>query len=377
MAMGSAGDPTSLAEQGRRSERRRHAERFRDPRDPSRRLIARFASIDWNAPQEYSTFKSNNILLIDAAKKGKAVSREVHNGYRTFTRNGRVIGGFYQLTTSLTSDLAKTVVRSRPLVKDCLESAGVPTSIGRGFAVGDLQGACDYMHDLGGSVTVKPEAGRRGDGISTGVASDQELTHAWNFAQPQEKTPLWRAKNILVEQFVPGVDIRVYIVGEAVVGALARLPLFIVGDGRSNVATLTRAAVAARSRNAFLAETPPDISADALYDLDLDPLETLPVGELRDVSGTSNPKAGGVTLDVTENLSDPLRRLAVDALWAIPGLPAGGVDLRVSDLSQTATAVVTDVTDSADMSLHRYPAFGTWRSPAPSVVAQMLAESAA
>ncbi|MGJ9405139.1 hypothetical protein ACHABQ_02280 [Nesterenkonia aurantiaca] len=375
--MASATDSTSSADQARRSERRRRAERFRDPSDPSRRLIARFDSIDWSAPQEYSTFKSNNILLLDAAKKGKAGILEVHKGYRTFTRNGRVIGGFHQLTTSLTSDLAKTVMRSRALVKDCLESASVPTPVGRGFSVRDLQGARDYMAGLGGSVTVKPQAGRHGDGISTDVSSHQELAHAWESAQPQEKSPLWRAKNLLVEQFVPGADLRVYVVGEAVVGALARLPLFIVGDGRSTVATLARDAVAARGRNAFLAESPPDISADALADLGLDPLVTLPVGEVRDISGTSNPKAGGVTLDVTAMLSTPLRRLAVDALWAVPGLPAGGVDLRVSDLSETAEAVVTDVTDSADMSLHRYPTFGTWRSPAPAVISRMLADSAA
>lgn len=375
--MGSATDSTTSAKQGVRSERRRHAERFRDPSDPSRRLIAEFDSIDWSAPQEYLGFKSNNILLLDAAKKGKAVRREVHHGYRTFTRNGRVIGGFHQLTTSLTSDLAKTILRSRPLVKECLESAGVATPIGRGFKARDLQGARDYMGDLGGSVTVKPEAGRRADGISTGVASEQEFNHAWDSAQPQQKSPLWRAKNLLVEQFVPGVDIRVYVVGESVVGALARLPLFIVGDGRSKVADLAQAAVAARSRNAFLAEASPDVSPKALNDLGLNPLETLPAGEVRDVSGSSNPGAGGVTLDVTARLSEPLRQLAVDALWAIPGLPAGGVDLRASDLGETAEAVVTDVSDSADMSLHRYPSFGSWRSPAPFVINRMLADSAA
>lgn len=374
--MGSEGNPASSAGQGRRSQRRRHAERFRDPQDPSRRLVAGLKSIDWSDPQEYSTFKSNNILLLDAAKKGKAVSHELDGGYRAFTRNGRIIGGFYQRTTSLTSDLAQTVLRSRPLVKDCLESANVPTPIGRGFSVRDLEGARRCMSELGGLVTVKPETGRRADGISTGVGSEQDLAHAWDFTQPIKKSPLWRAKNILVEQFVPGIDIRVYIVGESIIGALVRLPLFIIGDGRSNVAALAGSAVAARGRNAFLAETPPDISADALTHLGLDPLETLPAGEMRDISGASNPSAGGITIDVTAKLSEPLRQLAVDALWAIPGLPAGGVDLRASSLGEDATAVVTDVTDRADMSLHRYPGFGTWRSPAPVVISRMLADSA-
>lgn len=375
--MGSAVEPTSSAAQGRSSERRRHAERFRDPSDPARRLISELHSIDWGAPQEYPSHKSNNILLLDAAKKGKTVIREVQSGYRTFSRNGRVVGGFHQFTTSLTSDLAKSAMRSRPLVKELLESASVTTPAGRGFAAEDLPGAQEYMQHLGCPVTVKPEAGRRGDGISTQVASEQELARAWDSAQPQKNTALWRAKNILVEQFVPGIDIRVYIVGERVVGALARLPLFIIGDGHSDVAALSKTAVAARGRNAYLAETPPDISVDALADLNLDPSEVLAVGDLRDISGTSHPKAGGITVDVTARLGEPMRQLAVDALWAIPGLPAGGVDLRVSSLATDGTAVVTDVSDSADMSMHRYPAFGAWHSPAPFVISKMLADSAA
>ncbi|GAA1142907.1 hypothetical protein [Nesterenkonia lutea] len=373
--MGSEMDTTSLSDTGRRLERARHAERFRTATAPARRLLEKYSTIDWNAPQEFPTFRTHNRLLLDAARKNKVIKREVYNGYRTFTQNGAVIGGFHQLTTSLTSDLAKSAMASRPLVKAHLEAMGLPTPVGRTFAPEETEAGARFFRGLSGPVTVTPSVGPRGGGVSEGIEEESALYPAWEFAQTEHKLKTAHSPGIHLEQREPGLDIRVYVVGETVISALAQLPLFIVGDGSSTVGVLAGAAVDGRSRNSYLAQTPPDVSAESLSELGLDAGEVLAAGDIHDISGTSDPAAGGMTLDVTAKLGRSLRQLAVDALWALPGLRAGGVDLRVADLTHGAEAVVTDINDAADMALHRYPAFGSWHAPAAHIINQMLIAS--
>lgn len=373
--MSSEVDTTSLEDTGRRLERARHSERLQTPDDPVRQLIASFSATDWTSPLAFPTSKSHNRLLLDAAKKSKVVKREVYNGYRVFTRNSDVVGGFHQLTTSLTSDLAKNAMASRPLVKKHLEAVGVPTPPGRSFSPDQFEDAESYFHALSAPATLTPCVGERGAGVSHGVEDLAALRPAWQLAQVSTRVKTGHTQGVHLEQRRPAVDICAYVVGETVICATALLPLFIIGDGRASVRTLADQADQARSRNAYLAQTPPDISTDSLAELGLDPSEVLDIGEIRDISGTSDPSRGGMTLDVTAKISDPLRRLAVDALWALPGLRAGGVYLSVNDLSTGSQAVVTDVSDTADISLHRYPAFGSWHAVASHIVNQMVATS--
>lgn len=373
--MSSEVDTTSLEDTGRRLERARHAERLRSPNDPTHQLITKFSATDWTAPLAFPTFKSHNRLLLDAAKKGKVVKREVYNGYRVFTRNSDVVGGFHQLTTSLTSDLAKNAMASRPLVKKHLEAVGVPTPPGRSFSPDQFEDAQSYFRSLSAPATLTPCVGERGAGVSHGVEDLEALRPAWELAQVTTRVKAGHGQGVHMEQRRPGLDICAYVVGETVVCATARLPLFIIGDGKSSVRALADQADQSRSRNAYLAQTPPDITAESLEELGLDPSEVLTAGEIRDISGTADPARGGMTLDVTAKLGDPLRRLAVDALWALPGLRAGGVYLSVNDLGTGSEAVVTDVSDTADISLHRYPAFGSWHAVAAHIVNQMVATS--
>ena len=364
------------ADAGRRLERRRQAERFRDPADPTRGLISRFDTLEWTAPLKFPTFKSHNRLLLDAAKKSRVIKREVGFGYRAFTRNGAVVGGFHNLTTSLTSDLGKAALGSKASVKAHLETMEVATPAGRGFAAEDREGALLYFRELSAPVTVKSSVTDRGQSTSTDVRDEHSFLAAWELAQVKTKPTAGVPAQIIVEKYFSGISVRAYVVGEAVIGAAARLPLFITGDGTSSVLKLAEDAREARNLNSYLAQSPPDISAESLAELGLKAEEVLAEGDMRNISGTSNPGAGGMTLDITSRLSESHRRLAVDALWAIPGVRAGGVDLLISDLPNASEAVATDVTDTADMSLHRYPAFGAWRTPAADIIDQMLISAA-
>ncbi|MDZ5078548.1 hypothetical protein [Nesterenkonia sp. HG001] len=370
--MSSSADFTGEAQEGRRRQRARHALAFQDPQSPTRRLLARFPDVDWAAPREFASAPSPTRQLVAAARRKKVTKHEVQHGYRTFTLNGDVIGGLNQRTHTLVSDQAKRACRARPLAKQYLQAMGVPTPAGRGFRVREFDDAVAHCAELDGPVTIKPATGAAGVGVSWAVEAEEDFRPAWEYARAARTTPLQRSLELLVEEHVTGMDVRVYVVGETPVAAVARLPLFIVGDGRSTVRRLVEDAVAARSTNSYLAKHAPEVDDDALAELGLKTSAVLPAGEMRDISGTSNPLAGGITLDITTELCHGHRELAVDAMWALPGLRAAAVDMVVPHLEVSDGAVVVDLHDDADLSLHRYPSYGAVRRPADAIIEQMI-----
>ncbi|MDS2172442.1 hypothetical protein Q7C18_07025 [Nesterenkonia sp. CL21] len=370
--MSSSADFSGEALQGRRLQRARHAAAFRDPDSPPRRLITRLPDVDWAAPREFEGAPSATRQMFAAARRKKVTKHEVQHAFRTFTLNGDVIGGLNHRTHSLVSDQAKRACRSRPLAKQHLQAVEVPTPDGRGFRVRELDEALAHRAQLDGPVVIRPATGSAGVGVSWGVRTEEEFRAAWAYAGAARTNPLYRSLSLLVEEQATGIDVRAYVVGEKTVAAVARLPLFIVGDGRATVRRLVDDAVAARARNAHLAKHPPEVDDDALADLGLRASEVLPRGEHRDVSGTSNPLQGGITVDITAELREAHAELAVEAMWALPGLRAAGVDLLIPDLDGDDGAVVVDVADDADISLHRYPSHGSLSRPANAVVEQMM-----
>ncbi|WP_460690822.1 hypothetical protein [Nesterenkonia suensis] len=370
--MSSAADFTGEAREGRRRQRARHAQAFRTPDSPTRQLIADLADVDWSAPREFSSALSAGRQLASAARRKKVTRHDVQHGFRTFTLNGGVIGGLHQRTHSLVSDQAKRACRARPLATRHLELMEVPTPASRAFSVSAVTEAVDHVASLDGPVVVRPGTGESGIGVSWGVETEEDFRLAWEYARAARTSPLHRSVELVVEQHVAGMDVRTYVVGEKVVAAIARLPLFIVGDGRSTVRRLVDDAVAARSRNAYLAKHPPEVDDEALAELGLEASAVLASGEMRDISGTSHPMGGGITVDVTAELSPAHCELAVEAMWALPGLRAAAVDLLVPSLGASEGAVVTDLSDEADLSVHRYPSHGTIRRPADAVLEQMI-----
>ena len=88
-------------------------------------------------------------------------------------------------------------------------------------------------------------------------------------------------------------------------------------------------------------------------------------------AAAANPE-GGIAVDVTELLDPSLTELAADALWSVPGLAAGAVDLWVPQLDSAAEAVVLGLDVEAGVVTHHLPALGEARDVAGAIVDQLL-----
>lgn len=307
-------------------------------------------------------------LMWGAAKRQSVVSVSVAEGFRVYSRNGAVIGGRVDQATSLASDLAEQAQESKNLVKKYFQSAGLPVSPGRTFSPGESQAATDYACSLQGQIVLKPDTRSAGISVFTQLQNAEDFRRAWSHLTSTVEG------DALIEQRHSGLPLRVYVVGERVVGTLVRLPMFVIGDGVRNLSALTQLLLKWRAQNIFLRRMnpSPEVLRKRMARMGLDPEGTPALGELQFIQERPNVHGGALSVDVSDDISEGIRDLAADALWSVPGLRAGGVDLSVESLDDPAGAVAVGVNSRANMTLHEYPAFGKSRPVAGALVTHFL-----
>ena len=109
-----------------------------------------------------------------------------------------------------------------------LSDAGL--RIPRGMTAGDDAANADFLERVG-PVVVKPARGEQGRGITVGVRDPESLRRA--IAEARAHCP-----DVLIEEMVPGEDIRVLVIDHQVVAAAVRRPASVLGDGTHTIAEL-------------------------------------------------------------------------------------------------------------------------------------------
>lgn len=223
---------------------------------------------------------SHEGLLRKALQWRRVEIRDVNETSRVFVFGGNVIGGMDRRVTTLVSAHARRIAGDEALTRKHLQLQSVP-------------------------MPAAPEA-------AAAVSEDPAAA----------------------EQPVPadGLDIRAFVVGNQVVGAVAYVPLSAL---------------------------------QALLDADrLEALRRSPAGP-----------QDGIAVDVTEVIDNGLADLAVDALWSVPGLAAGAVDLLAPQLETAEGAVVLGLDVEASVVPHHLPALGEPRDVAGAIADQLLLQA--
>jgi GNAT-family acetyltransferase (TIGR03103 family) len=239
------------------------------------------------------------------------------------------IGGRNVLTLESLSEFTTAVAMSRcddkRVTRRFMERAGVRVATGTVACEGDLEAARALLAEVG-EVVVKPARGEQGRGITVGVADDAGLERAVAAA-------LQFCPDVLVEELVPGEDLRVIVIDWQVVAAAVRRPAEIVGDGRHTVTELIRSTSTRRERATDgesripLDDTTAEVVAEAGWSMD----DVPPHGTRIRVRRTANLHTGGTIEDVTSRLHPDIADAAVRAATAL-GIPVTGLDFLVPDL---------------------------------------------
>lgn len=205
-----------------------------------------------------------------------------------------------------------------------------------GAAVGhperNIDAAYRYAEKLGFPVIVKPNSGSQGFGVAL-VHNKRELYAA-------AKVIFKKDRIMLVQRPVSGKDYRLVVLDKKVISAYERIPLNVIGDGKSTIGQLLAAKqreFIASSRDTQIKVSDPRITAKLAHQkLNM---RSVPAGGAQVfLLDNANLSSGGDSVDVTERAHPEFKKFAVK-LTRDMGLRLCGVDLMIAgDISEAPRA---------------------------------------
>ena len=209
----------------------------------------------------------------------------------------------------------------------------------------------DYAKKLGFPVILKP------NNLSEGILVTKVHTRKEYYAAATKI--LERTHVMLVQKFYEGFDYRIVVLDREVISAYQRIPLFIVGDGKSTIKTLL-----IRKQKRFKeigrdTEIPVDDFriAQKLQRQKLR-LSSVPAkGEKIFLLDNANLSTGGDAIDVTEHIHKDFQRLAV-GITRDMGLRMCGVDIITSHDIRTKLSGYVIIEINSAPGLDNYASIG-------------------
>jgi cyanophycin synthetase len=264
--------------------------------------------------------------------------------------------------TDNTSAIAETISRDKELTKSLLDACGIPVPHGR-----EVTSAADAWlaaQDIGLPVVVKPTDGNHQRGVFTNLSSEQEIQTAYTEANKE-------GAGVLVENFIPGVEHRLLIVGGKLVAAARGENATVTGDGQSSIAALIEVQINEDPRRGHQDDLP-------LNRVNLSPAVELEIAR-QGLTFSAVPAAGqvvtiqrigNVAYDCTELVHPEVAALASVAARVV-GLDIAGIDLVVQDISQPLHAqggAIVEVNAGPGLLMHLKPAGGRPRQVGRDIV---------
>jgi cyanophycin synthetase len=271
-----------------------------------------------------------------------------------------------------TSAIAESIAQDKELTKHLLEAAGVPVPKGR--PVTDAGDAWAAACELGGPVVIKPRDGHQGKGVAANVESREEVLAG--YAAAREVSP-----NVMVEQYLPGQDYRLLVIGNRLVAAARREPPHVIGDGEHTILELVEEVNNDPRRGEGHATSLTKISLDdiALATLAHQGFDAGSVprkGARVVLRNNANLSTGGSATDVTDDVHPEIAARAVSAAQMV-GLDICGVDVVcesvLTPLENQAGGVI-EVNAAPGLRMHLQPSFGKGRPVGEAVVSTMFDE---
>lgn len=230
------------------------------------------------------------------------------------------------------NESALHLVAYKHQAKTFLAERGFAVPHGLSFHRRDLDAARGALDAFDGPVCLKPEAGKGGYDVVTGI-SDRARFHAVldRLAASYQR--------ILVEEYIDAQPIRFFYIRPDVVAVKLNRPASVVGDGASTVAALFAARNRERRRRALVSHivTPLDDEArEILNDQGLGPDDVPERGRRVFLRWASNESIGGDAINLTDQIHPSYAALIAEACRTVPGLHITAVDAMITDIAQPA-----------------------------------------
>jgi len=260
------------------------------------------------------------IIVAEARRRGIAVDvLDAKGGFFRLTFGGRSIVCRESLT-ELTTAIAMSRCDDKAVTRRLMKEIGL--DVAEAVDGDDVEAAVELL-ERAGSVVVKPARGEQGRGVTVDIRDRDGLSEAIEAARSY-------CPDVIVETCVPGDDLRVVVIDNAVVAAALRKRPVVAGDGKKTVRELVEglsrrraAATGGESRIPLDSETERCVAASG-HGWD----DVLPSGESLEVRRTANLHTGGTLHDVTDHLHPRIVDASIAAAKALD-IPVAGLDFIV------------------------------------------------
>lgn len=331
-------------------------------------LGRQFYAQAWERPYQLAGFQemelSTQNLLFDAIQKG--IETEVldrqdqfvklqHGEHQEFVKNGNM--------TSKDTYIAPLLMANKTVTKMVLARAGFRVPDGETF--GSLEEAKKaYPRFAQKAFVIKPKSTNFGLGITIfkGETSITDFNTGLSLAFAEDD-------EVIIEEFLPGTEYRFFVIDHQVKAVLLRTPANVIGDGEHSIEEL----VAEKNANPLRGMN------------HRSPLEKIQLGELEQLMlkeqalridsipekghqvflrENSNVSTGGDSIDVTDEVDESYKQLAIDAVEVL-GASISGIDLIIPDIAKPYESHkdygIIEANFNPMMHMHIYPYAGKSR----------------
>lgn len=259
----------------------------------------------------------------------------------------------------------ETICKRKHLTKRMLDFANIKTPAGGDFSLHEKDVAQAFFKLLPKPTVVKPSSSGGSHGVTVGVTTNDEFNRAWDLAANEAEPD----SHILVEQFVKGIELRAFVIGDEVVSLVARVQPFVVGDGTTRMGDLIKESIEARKIHYRANQLGLKLDWDFINRQGFSDANVIPAdGVIVFLNPFGLPVSGAYLVEVSAIAHPQILELAINARKAIPDLETAGVDLLVNDITDSNSAVVLEINTSPSINLHRYTTHGPMREVTLDIV---------
>ena len=322
---------------------------------------------------------STQALMFDAIQKGLKIEildeRDQflslqYGEHLEYVKNGNM--------TSHDSYISPLIMENKVVTKKVLAKAGF--NVPQSMEFNDAQTAVENFPLFEGrAVVIKPKSTNFGLGITIfqqGVQNREDFAKAVEIAFREDK-------EIMVEDYLIGTEYRFFVLGDKTLAVLLRVPANVIGDGEHTIKQL----VAMKNADPLRGDgsrTPlkkialGDIEELQLKEQGFTPISIPPRDVIVQLRANSNISTGGDSIDMTDQMHESYKRLAVDISKAM-GAAVCGVDLIIPDLTKPAQPNlqswgVIEANFNPMMMMHIFPYAGESRRVTLDVINMLFPE---
>jgi cyanophycin synthetase len=251
----------------------------------------------------------------------------------------------------------------KDMVADFLMLCGFPTPIGKNCY--EEEEIVKEALKLGFPVVVKPVAGHKGQGVTTGIESEEEVRKAFNKITASAEAEGQKFAGALVQQQIYGTDHRLLAVGSKFVAALERVPAYVDGDGVNTVEKLIEVEneklIRLDNARSPLCKIKVDDNLKEFLKLQNLSLTYVPKKDEKiTLRRVANISAGGVSINVTPKIHPDNVQLVEDIAGYF-NVKCLGIDVLSADISKSwrdGNFGIIEINAGPGVFMHLAPAYG-------------------